>query len=69
MDKELLAAIKYNAHMVALSRSFSKEDLRNEARRHEPMTMIGVGHVQTIVKEMIEKFNLNNNGNPEVIIQ
>ena len=35
-----------------------KERLKEEASKYEPMRMMWVWHVQTIVKELIEEYNL-----------
>ena len=35
-----------------------KEDLKAEASKYEPMRMMWVWHVQTIVKEIIKEYNL-----------
>lgn len=58
MDDELLKQIMYTAHLKALSKSHDKEDLKAEASKYEPMRMMWVWHVQTIVKEIIKEYNL-----------
>jgi len=55
-----------DAHVKAMSRSLTKEALKKEASNYEPMTMLWVGHVSTIVLELLWEYKLMNKINVEL---